>query len=377
MAIYQFTLYAFPTLSVSGGSDLTTAPGATEGFHAIGESFTYAGTGEVTLAVEDDDGFANDGNADPQRGGWPSGSNGNQVVVNDPANPAAWRNQFIQLEYRINVVSASGPDAGATRELYVVRIGPNNAEAPLGNLGLVGAEPLVIGQSYRIVSVVDQQDGGVLRTYTSASGTEFTDAPGNNGVPWDALLCFTYGTLIDTPDGPRPIEDLVAGDLVTTLDNGSRPLRWVGARAVAPAEMLLRPELRPVCFETGAVGNSRRLLVSPQHRMLLNDWRAQVYFGEDHVLIAAKAMVNGKTIRQVMPEHGVVYCHLLFDRHEVILAEGALSESFHPGEIGLGALGEAQRREIEALFPTLALQARRAAFPIVRQSEARALLLFE
>jgi hypothetical protein len=139
--------------------------------------------------------------------------------------------------------------------------------------------------------------------------------------------------------------------------------------------MMLNPALRPVLFEAGAVGNSRPLLVSPQHRMLLNDWRAQVYFGEDQVLIAAKAMVNGKTIRQILPEDGVTYCHLLFDRHEVILAEGALSESFHPGEIALGGLDDAQRREIETLFPQLMLEERRAAFPIVRPREALGLPL--
>jgi hypothetical protein len=109
--------------------------------------------------------------------------------------------------------------------------------------------------------------------------------------------------------------------------------------------------------------------------MLLTDWRAEVYFGEDSVLIAAKALENGTTIRQVVPEEGVVYCHLLFDRHEILITEGALSESFHPGEIGLGALDQAQRREIEALFPALMLESRRAAYPIVRHADARVLRL--
>jgi hypothetical protein len=107
----------------------------------------------------------------------------------------------------------------------------------------------------------------------------------------------------------------------------------------------------------------------------LNDWRAQVYFGEDEVLIPAKAMVNGRTIRHVLPAEGVTYIHLLFDRHEIIVSDGALSESFHPGETGLLALDEAQRREVELLFPDLALSRRRAAFPIVRLTEARAIRL--
>lgn len=237
-------------------------------------------------------------------------------------------------------------------------------------VGLIAAGPLDPGRIYRVVAMAEPEPLSALRQDTGAGdGTPPTVAP------WEELFCFTHGTLIDTPEGPRPIEALVAGDLVTTLDNGSQPVRWIGRRRVARAEMLLRPEFQPILFEAGALGNTRPLLVSAQHRMLLDDWRAQVYFGEDQVLVAAKAMANGRTIRQVLPDDGVTYCHLLFDRHEIILAEGALSESFHPGETGLGAMDAELRREIAALFPELALETRRAAFPIVRPQEARALLM--
>jgi hypothetical protein len=57
------------------------------------------------------------------------------------------------------------------------------------------------------------------------------------------------------------------------------------------------------------------------------------------------------------------------------VSDGALSESFHPGETGLQALDEAQRREIARLFPGLDLARRRAAFPILKLTEARAIRL--
>ncbi len=197
--------------------------------------------------------------------------------------------------------------------------------------------------------------------------------------PRKTLFAFALGTRIDTPDGPRRVEALAPGDLIATLDNGSQPLRWVGRRLVTPAEMALREDLRPLRLEAGVLGNDRALLISPRHKMLLNDWRAQVYFGEDQVLVPAQALINGATVRQVLPLAGVTYVHLLFDRHEVIVSECALSESFHPGETGLGALDPAQRQEIEALFPAqgpgLAVERRRAAFPMLRMAEARALRL--
>jgi len=201
------------------------------------------------------------------------------------------------------------------------------------------------------------------------------DPKGNSPPPWEPIFCFAEGSLIDTPDGARPVEDLQPGDRVSTLDNGSQALRWVGRRAVSREEMKAHHGLRPVEFAPGAFGNSRRLVVSPQLRLLLGDWRAEVYFGEDQVLVPALALVNGTTIRQMLPDAGVTYLHLLFDRHEVIVAEGALAGSFHPGKEGINWIGPEDLQAIAALFPAQPLEARRAAFPVVGLAEARALRL--
>lgn len=191
----------------------------------------------------------------------------------------------------------------------------------------------------------------------------------------ETLAAYASGTLIDTPEGQRPVEDLEPGDVVTTLANGSRPIRWVGRRQVAPVELLAHPGLCPVEFVAGAIGNARALRVSPQQRILIDDWRAEVYFGEDRVLVAAQALVDDQAARVVLPTGGIDYVTLLCDRHEVLLAEGVLSESFHPGEAGLAMLGRSDRDAVCALFAEADLLRRRPAFPIVRHAEARALRL--
>lgn len=197
-----------------------------------------------------------------------------------------------------------------------------------------------------------------------------------NGAPLpEAIAAVTAGTLIDTPDGPRPAETLAAGDAVTTLGNGSRPLSWVGRRRVEPVELLAHPGLRPVSFGPGTLGNARDLLVSPQQRILIDDWRATVYFGEDRVLVGAQALVDDQAARVVLPADGVDYVMLLCDRHEVLLAEGALTESYHPGEAGLAALPGAELARLRETIFEPDLVRRRAAFPIVRNAEARALRL--
>ncbi|MFN3280198.1 MAG: hypothetical protein ACK40I_00785 [Tabrizicola sp.] len=66
---------------------------------------------------------------------------------------------------------------------------------------------------------------------------------------------------------------------------------------------------------------------------------------------------------------------LLCDRHEILLAEGALSESFHPGEDGLAALDPAERAALAEAVPEAELLRRRATCPILRGAEARALRL--
>jgi hypothetical protein len=73
-------------------------------------------------------------------------------------------------------------------------------------------------------------------------------------------------------------------------------------------------------IEAGTFGFHRRLVVSPQHRILLTHWMAELMFGEDEVLVAAKDLVNDCSVRIV--EGGTIdYFHLLFDRHQIVWSE--------------------------------------------------------
>jgi Ca2+-binding RTX toxin-like protein len=163
----------------------------------------------------------------------------------------------------------------------------------------------------------------------------------------ETVICFGKGTRIATPYGARAVEDLKPGDLVLTMDNGLQPLRWVGARTV-PAT----GRFAPIEITKGALGNERDLIVSPQHRMLLNGWRSEMLFNTSEVFAAAKHLVNGSTIREAQGGF-VTYYHLMFDRHEVIFAEGAASESFHISDYSLTGVADGAREELFALFPEL------------------------
>ncbi len=181
-------------------------------------------------------------------------------------------------------------------------------------------------------------------TYTNSNNETVTI----NFSGMDSVICFARGTMIDTAAGEKPIESLEVGDLVRTADHDYQPIRWIGASKVQAIG-----NIAPILIKAGTLGNSRDLRVSPQHRMLLGGWQAEMLFGTDEVLVAAKHLVNDSTILRV--EGGEVeYFHMLFDTHEIVFAEGAPSESFHPGQEGWGALAEEARAEILALFPELA-----------------------
>ncbi|QPM89803.1 Hint domain-containing protein [Pseudooceanicola algae] len=169
------------------------------------------------------------------------------------------------------------------------------------------------------------------------------------------IICFAPGTLIATIRGEVPVEDLQPGDRIITRDNGMQELRWIGSRRLTPHELTLAPELRPVRIRSGALGRglpTRDLLVSPNHRMLIRSDRASLLYEESEVLIAAKDLVGTPGIERV-DDASVTYLHLLFDQHEVILANGAWSESFQPGDYSMKGLGKDQRKEIFYLFPEL------------------------
>lgn len=194
--------------------------------------------------------------------------------------------------------------------------------------------------------------GGVTYTNTGAGGLSghatLTDGTVVNFSEIEnVVICYAAGTRILTPRGERRVEDLAPSDLVLTADNGPRPVRWVGKRTVPALEALA-----PVRIREGALGNSRDLLVSPQHRMLLTGYRAELLFGEGEVLAPAIHLVND---HDILRETGgmVTYVHVMFDQHEVIYAEGAASESFHPGQVGVDAIVAPAREELFRIFPEL------------------------
>ncbi len=222
----------------------------------------------------------------------------------------------------------------------------NEDGAETDTLDLTGSWP------FRVVrDTINPENGYVnfLDTYGNVIGTmSFTNIE-------TIVSCFTPGTGIATPTGVRAIETLQKGDLVITRDHGPQPIRWIGQRTLGGSELARDPALQPILITQGALGlglPERDMIVSRQHRMLVSGPRAELLFGSDEVLVRALHLTCLPGVRAMtVPE--VTYLHMMFDRHEVVLADGAWSESFQPGERSLGGLGQDERDELFKIFPEL------------------------
>jgi len=224
----------------------------------------------------------------------------------------------------------------------------------------------------RIVYVDGDPEAG---TVFFNDGTSMTFSEIERVIP-----CFTPGTMIATPRGERLVEELQVGDKIITRDNGIQEIAWVGHKHLDGRQLASNPHLKPVLIKAGALGDNlpeRDMLVSPNHRVLVASELTQLYFEESEVLAAAKHMTGARGIHAV-DVLATTYVHFMFERHEVVLSNGAWTESFQPGDYSLKGIGNGQRNEIFELFPELAtktgLEGYQSARKALKKHEARLLI---
>ena len=208
-------------------------------------------------------------------------------------------------------------------------------------------DTLIINDAGATIAFSGAESGTV--TFSNLETLTFTNIE-NVIIP-----CLTTGTLIKTDTGERPVEDLRAGDLVETYDNGLQPIKWIGRKDLTVQDLEAHPELRPILIRAGALGENkpaRDMKVSPQHRMMIGNSHTQLFFGEDQVLAKAKDLTHLPGVERLAPCE-ISYFHAMFECHELILAENAWTESFQPGDMLERPETEDMFAELFELFPAL------------------------
>jgi hypothetical protein len=307
---------------VDGGNDNDVINGGT------GDDSIDGGAGDDALTGGDgDDTFV-----------YTSGQGADTITdfgndTGDALDGDATNNDFVDLTDFYNAstlaaVNAVGTDSFTT-ELGMLKA--DQADGTLdGNINGTDYSAIIAGINLRL------ELGG-----TAVASTELT-------AETTGVICFGAGTLITTKRGAIPIELLLPDDRILTMDNGYKPVRWLGNRTVRATG-----KNAPIHIPAGALGNERELVVSPNHRMWIRSAEAELMLGDHEVLVPAKFLVGHNGITQ--QRGGLIgYHHMLFDQHEIVFAEGCPSESFHPGMQAMDTLSQASKDEILELFPELA-----------------------
>ncbi len=177
-----------------------------------------------------------------------------------------------------------------------------------------------------------------------------------NGWDYSTIACFAGGTLIETENGPTPIEDLSAGDQIRVFGGGFSTLRLNLSQKIKKGAMLTNPKLRPVKIVQDALGPgfpNQDLRVSRQHRMLVSSPISKRMFGQTNALISAIRLTEFPGCFVDEDAVGISYFHLIFDRHEIVFANGTPAESFYPGSEAMKAMPCSAKQEFVELFPDL------------------------
>lgn len=301
------------TAGVAGDDVLYGGDGDDTIFGGAGDDFLDGGAGRDTLTGGDGaDVFVADGTADLIT---------DFDTVTGIGNGDQSDNDLVDLSGFYNVSTLAAWNAANPEQTYKQALAWLKADQADGVLDAAGGLQI--------------QNGGAA---VSGDGFSFENT---------SVICFARDTGILTPRGEVAVQDLRLGDLVQTVDNGCKPLLWIGARRVAA-----QGAAAPIRIEEGVLNNSRPLILSPQHRVRVQSRIAERMFGCEEALVAVKHLLELPGVSRL--EGGEVeYFHFLFDQHELVMSDGAETESLFTGPEALKAIHPEGRQEVMALFPEL------------------------
>jgi hypothetical protein len=192
----------------------------------------------------------------------------------------------------------------------------------LTNIGFANGGTTSLSRS-DLLSVIDNGSTFSLQLAGDYSSQYFHLSAAQGGgleITENTTPCYCRGTSILTTRGEVKVEHLELGDHVITYAGLARPIRWIGQRSYTRNAAAGNRDILPVRIRAGALADGvphRDLLVSPLHAMYIQD-----------LLIPAWSLINGISILQDSAPDGVSYYHVELETHDVILAEGAASETF-------------------------------------------------
>lgn len=244
--------------------------------------------------------------------------------------------------------------------------------------------PEIVGREVAVVDILDA-NGNVVDSYFFFIDNGEQTAPLANGNsrlrrsdlnPDPEIICYAAGTRIMTPDGPRAVETIVEGDLIETA-SGPAKVIFTASHEVSGVEQMLNASLRAVVVKRGALGPdipSCDLVLSQQHRVVLQGADVVLHFGVDKVLAPVKGLLDGERVVLSREMSATTYHHIALDRHDIVQAEGADVETLYIGDEAAKMLSAPDWSLLtRALAAEGASLTPKAALPFLSLQETRAL----
>ena len=233
-----------------------------------------------------------------------------------------------------------------------------NADILLGDGSTMSVPVLVIQSANGDVFISEYPanplDGLAIQSISLVS-LKTSNATGINAGASDVqnatIVCYGAGTLIATPNGEVPVEKLQPGDMVITLDHGGQPVRWIHSDH-HPLEEAER-DAKPILILANALGAGlpkEDLIVSPQHRILVGGGGQLDGWFKTESFAPAKSLTSLPRIRHMNGKKRITWYHFACDRHEVVLANGCLSESLLLGPMVVNGLTAEERHDLASIF---------------------------
>ena len=129
---------------------------------------------------------------------------------------------------------------------------------------------------------------------------------------------------VDTPEGPKALRDMMAGDYVNVDGGRPLPVLWVG-QTTMPA----LGRFAPMTLRQPYMGLWDDLVAARDQRVCLSGSEVEYLFGEERVSTAIRHLEvrNCATPTKNAPAV-MTYYQILLERHEIITVNGAMIESF-------------------------------------------------
>ncbi len=162
-----------------------------------------------------------------------------------------------------------------------------------------------------------------------------------------------------TVDGYRPAGKIKAGDVIRSIDGRLAPV-LATVRQTVPAY----GSFAPVILRAPYFGLREDVLVAPDQRLVIGGSEVEYLFGQEHVLVPARHLVNGTAAMRGTGSPTVTWTQIILPQHEALIVAGTPMESLFLGRV---------RRKPEVLANSLLASLDRATLPEHAQSSYQVL----